>query len=286
MGNGLYGNKSLQANKWLINNFNYYNNNYDLLKAFNKTFNTNFNISSIRHRCGNLRLLRLKTPFFNWKKDKKYDEWLLESFEIYDSTTQIAKAFNEYFNLNLRKEQIKGHCKELGFHKIRFYTNEQNEWLKNNIDLYSSGQLTMKFNKKFNTNKSISNILQHCIMSLNKHLTDNKSRWLKEVKERAFEKGMKKNPVGSERIEHNQVVIKNKEGKWIPKTRYINDINDSNQIVILLDKNKPITKENTIVADRHILGYMVGNKYFDLQPKLKHLAIKNCQLKEILDKEK
>ena len=79
---------------------------------------------------------------------------------------------------------------------------------------------------------------------------------------------------------------KNKEGKWIPKTRYINDINDSNQIVILLDKNKPITKENTIVADRHILGYMVGNKYFDLQPKLKHLAIKNCQLKEILDKEK
>lgn len=89
-------------------------------------------------------------------------EWLIKNHSNYDNYNNkndlITKDFNNIFNTNYTKEQIRTRLRTLKLCKSRDFTSEEKQWLKENVNKYDMKTLTDLFNDKFNSNRKINSI--------------------------------------------------------------------------------------------------------------------------------
>ncbi len=202
-------------------------------------------------------------------------KWLIDNCDNFTSYRDLTVCFNNIFSCNVCYNTIRAKMNKLGFRKPQnCYTEEQNQWLKENIDKYSRKEIVEEFNKIFNCDKKEDALKKHCNNELKIYFKTNVNRWKKNISNAQLS-----NSVGTIKKHQKGVYIKytddiNIKDKWMLLTRYVNELNDENkECVLIIDKNKPITKENTIVVDKSVMAILCKNKYFSLSPDLKRLAV-------------
>ena len=202
-------------------------------------------------------------------------KWLIDNCDSFTSYRDLAVCFNNVFSCNVCYNTIKAKMNKLGFRKPQIcYTEEQNQWLRENIDKYSRKELVEEFNKKFDCDKKEDALKKHCNNELKIYFKTNVERWKKNASN-----SQKTSNVGTISKHEEDIYIKytddvNIKNKWMLLTRYINGLNSEDEkCVLIIDKNKPITKENTIVVDKSVMAILCKYKYFSLSPDLKRLAI-------------
>ena len=89
--------------------------------------------------------------------------WLKENSKIYPRK-ELTIHYNKTFNDTLSYDGIVYYCKKYKIPalKLRYYNAIQEDWLKNNISKMSLDQLTIQFNKQFNTNKTKAALKAYC----------------------------------------------------------------------------------------------------------------------------
>ena len=147
--------------EWLRQNKTKYNRE-ELVEEFNKVFNL---------RLGKYTLIRycqeneVKGGKLNYKWTLEMDAALKELYG-HRSNKEIAKILNDEFGTSFTKSAIEnriavkqistkapGHC----------YTEEEEEWLCQNITKFTYKDLVVAFNQKFHTNQVYYALKCHCI---------------------------------------------------------------------------------------------------------------------------
>lgn len=135
-----------------------------LIIMFDEKFGIKFKKSTFQKWCS----------YYNIKPTEKYQfhhtqfssleqrEWLIKNYNKYDNYNNknelITKDFNNTFNTNYTKEQIRTRLRTLKLCENKNYTDEEKQWLKENVNKYDIKELTYLFNEKFNSNRKINSI--------------------------------------------------------------------------------------------------------------------------------
>lgn len=178
------------------------------------------------------------------------------------------------------------------YHK---WTQAEIEWLEVNICNYSWRKIQNAFNSHFGENLS-----QRCIehACLRRGITHGRKN------EQGFIKGERNyysptHPIGSERIDSrgrvyikvSEKVTKNSLTNWVQKNRYVYEQHygklKADEQIIHLNKNKSDCRiENLYKVSRAVNMMLGANDWFFTDRNLTLLAIKYCELFQILKKEK
>ena len=173
-----------------------------------------------------------------------------------------------------------------------FYTPEQENWIKENVDNYINGiQLTYAFNSVFGTNKKPDTIKSKIHHLLPEHCYP----WSGgQVKGRGV--SVTAREIGEERITAGYTYIKiakNKINKnftteqirenWVQKHRWIyenahGEIPKGSLVVFLDSDQSNFNIENLYCIPRRITIPMIRNNWFSTNPEVTLSAIKWCEL--------
>ena len=104
------------------------------------------------------------------------DEWLKENINKYETWFSLLDGLNKEFNAEFCRTTLLNHCKDKGIKRnpnkinnYRFYSEEQEEWIRNNINNYTTiKSLCDDFNIEFNMKRTPSNICDK-IKNMNVH---------------------------------------------------------------------------------------------------------------------
>ena len=170
------------------------------------------------------------------------------------------------------------------------WTAEQDQWLRENIDIYSFVNMPEAFNIRFSMNRTYDSIVTRCMKVLK--LKRNKNTGLFKTGETK----MKTYKLGDEVFRNGYWYVKTDEKKfegkvdykdfsqnWTVKQRYIYEktygkIPDE-KIVVFLDMNKEnFDISNLYAIDRKINAVMNKNRWFTENRTLTLTAIKWCEL--------
>lgn len=275
-----------EKNQWLIKNYNKYDNLSDLKNAYCKECHCRMeNISSLSRLCTKLNLYK-KENIINWKNHPEYDDFIKTNYDSFKTYYDIKDALKEKFNIDIPWDLVKNRCHTLNLprrYKRMEKTEKQKQWIMENYNKYSGIDATKIFNQKFHTNYKIENFIGYCNKTLHVYFSDNKELFKENVSKRY----LKKYPIGSERMtKEGQIEIKIGNDNWMNKARYINGLQKKdNYKIIIINKDKPITKENTIVVDRSTCSIFVRKGYNHIPNQMKRLAANSCKLQTLLNKE-
>lgn len=150
----------------------------------------------------------------------KYDEihfnWIRENFDLYSTSVDMAKAFEETFGIQITDTRMRSLWKRLELRKgtQHYYTQEEDLWLAEHANTVPYSKLIDLFNTKFGITVTKHGLEQHCQAHLGIYADDpnkfnNRIAW-------------NKLPIGSERVDKrfDTLLIKTEKG-WINKARYI-----------------------------------------------------------------
>lgn len=178
------------------------------------------------------------------------------------------------------------------------YTQEEDEWLRQNNDRGTHAEITKMFNERFGTN--LNNISDHVIKELHLHKRTNRGN---------CRKGERRNtntlPIGSERFNGFNVYVKVscdvndcKDGKmpskredpnWIRKdylvwSQHGNQLpTNSNEVLIHLNGDqKDCSIENLYMTTRKVNLQMAKNKWYSKNRDITLAGIKWCELVQAL----
>ena len=175
-------------------------------------------------------------------------------FTLRGIATQV-QHLEAKFNLprKIREKKEKGKKKR----KIpmrELFSEQANNWLRENHINYHFKELTILFNEKFDTNWTQGQIARHCSQNLDLRAKQEEKKCYKCAVSR---------PIGSERIGTKGFIeIKTNENKWVLKHRYMweqyhNKKIPDNHYVIFLDGNKNnFAKENLICLSDCVTGHL------------------------------
>ena len=224
------------------------------------------------------------------KRIQWHDEWLLKNCMEYGSYQKLTEDYNKLFGENVTHHGLANHCRyKLSLAKPRkhnrHYTEEQIEWLKENLPKHGRKEACRLFNERFGENRTVramktfSNYygilidrevwLQHVTENVNKNK-------LKQVGATHIHNGRPKIKVAmGERWQYlNRVVYEEAHGK-IPKDYCIVHL-DNNPMNCDLD--------NLVAVPRSILMTMVGGDMKSECPQITQSAILWCELKQALER--
>lgn len=185
--------------------------------------------------------------------------------------------------------------------KRRLWTDEESDWLRNNIAELSYKELTKTFNKKFERNLSVTAVEHKCARLGINH-----------GKKTTFEKG-KHNPcsmtlpIGAETISAGKVYVKVSDaplsggrlsggrtryaegGNFVQKNRYIYEqhhgpIPKGYMIVSLVNDRNNFEPQNLYATTRAVNMMMCQNKWYTESRENTLTAIKYCELQFALKK--
>lgn len=107
--------------------------------------------------------------------DKKQEEYIRNHWNEM-SSEDLRKQFNNIFGTSYKTTAFHYHTNRLGLSKWtpHKYTQEQDEFLKNNSNTMSRSELTEAFNKKYETHIKENAIIQRCFLNGWKPQTDGK----------------------------------------------------------------------------------------------------------------
>lgn len=158
------------------------------------------------------------------------------------------------------------------------FSEEQNNWIKENFMKFHHKELTELFNDKFNTEWKVSQISYHCVVNLNLRAKPEE----KECYKCAVSK-----PVWTEVIgEKGFIEIKLPNGKWVLKHRYLweqyhnKKVPDKHYVIFLDGNRENFSKENLVCLSDFVQGHLSGIPTTCVN--LKKCKIANVMLEQIL----
>lgn len=298
-----YGIKSLSSNyslkelkeqnMWLFENADKFDVK-ELTEKFNKTFNHELSVESLRSRLYNNNI--------TYKKifEETYEEinWLKENSQKYHIFA-LTREFNKKFNKNLTHVAISERCKKNNLNYIRKdlhrYTKEEKQWISNNYKNYMKDdvmdwvKMTNDFNVLFNCNvNSVNYAFYYCQdkrlenQSKNHFTSENANQELnrKKIGDKRRKKNfifVKINDVNYGSDYHADFINNYRRETNIYYEKYHNvKVNDEEEIVIPLDDNyENYEKDNLYLTTKKAYRIYITTKYKneDKQTKLNALKV-------------
>lgn len=164
-------------------------------------------------------------------------DWIEDNLYVYSTSADMAKAFEEKFNITMTDTRMRSLWKRLGLRKgtQHRYTQDEDLWLAEYANTVPYSKLSELFNNEFDTNVTTSALQQHCNIHLGIY-SDNPNEFNNCV-------AWNKLPIGSETLDKRfgTMLIKTENG-WVNKARYVyekvyGEIPKNHQ-VIFLDSNR------------------------------------------------
>lgn len=211
---------------------------------------------------------------------------------------ELAIKFNKKFNLNVTGKTLKGYVSKNKIPHKKWtmpryvYTDEEVEWLRNNINCYRTyTEVTEEFNKLFNKNKSESNIQDLCSAN-NIHKEINYGKYGYRHKNQY--------PLGTEIETDSYTYVKTqmcigkrfsgyREPYWTIKQKLIYEqhygkIKDDEMVIFLDGNNKNFDINNLYPVNRRI-ALQLNNKCWYGNSELTKVMIEvlkaDCDLKDM-----
>lgn len=218
----------------------------------------------------------------------KYTEihfyWVRNNFDLYPTSKEMAKAFENAFNMPMIDTRMRALWKRLGLRKDsqHRYTQEEDLWLAEHANTVPYSKLTRLFNARFNTNLSKRALDLHCRYSLgiysnNPNEFNNRIAW-------------NKLPIGSETLDKRTgtVLIKTEDG-WVSKARHIYEqiygsIPENHQVIFLDANRQNFDIDNLYCIPTKYMVLMNRNNWCTESRELTLTAIKYCELYYALTK--
>lgn len=150
-----------------------------------------------------------------------HDDWIIANYLNYESYVAMVADYNKLFNDHVTKAGMNNHCRyKLGLHKprqnCRHYTEEQIEWLTENLPKYGRNETCRMFNERFNENRSVRSMKSFTAMY---GIKVDEQVWKSHVIENLNKDKIK--AVGTERIDHGRPVMKVGGSDWRYKNRLV-----------------------------------------------------------------
>ena len=264
---------SIEEDDFIAKNKNLSND--ELLIAFNDKFGFHISYSQIVGRKRKLDICK-KIGF-----SKEEDLWLKDNYGKYP-----ISEVREMFCLKFRKisnATLSNRALFLGLREKRHhYTKQENEWLIENISLYTYPELTKLFNQIFRTKVTQVSISRQCMQYLKIHRGEN-----------SFSASAL--PIGSEVKKNGIVHVKisdkpfERKDRWKSKNRIVYE-REKGEIptgcsIIFLDGNKSnFDIENLYCADNRVMACLARENWYKKNGELTLTAIKcaelMCKIKE------
>ena len=267
----------------------------DLRNEFNSRFSTSVSTQSlVSHAIMVLGLHRTHPHEFT----KEQDTWIRDNISQM-SYSEMTKSFNEIFHANItvntlmyRALYVLNISRDVG----HFFTPEEDEWLRANVDSGTYQGITERFNATFRTNQSYQSVSDRMIRRL--HLK-------KSINTGDISKGERRCtnmlPIGSESFNGQAVYVKIADNVNVCQNRRMpskhQDPNwkrkdyivwkqhgneppvDSTEMLIHLDGDRQNCNiENLYKTSRKINLMLAKNKWFSEDPDITLAAIKWCEL--------
>lgn len=234
-----------------------------------------------------MRLLVILMKPHNWTAAE--DELLIQLYYNTNSE-ELTQHFNKVLGTNLASRTLMMRCNKLGLRKRRRYTEEEIEWLRQNVMNYSWSNLTSAFNAHFGTNISVGSIDHICIRNGITHGRKGEHGFI-EGKHNAFSVT---HPIGTERTDsRGRVFIKVNDnvskqgsaasGNWRQKSRvvweYYHGKLSSNDLIIHLDGDKTNCNIDNLYKTTRQVNALLSTWDWNFPNKeLTRTAIKCCEL--------
>lgn len=178
------------------------------------------------------------------------------------------------------------------------YTDEEIEWLKNNINNYNSfEELTFNLNKKFNKNYGFERVRELCNKRLKLKLGKNVSKYGLKLKEEYPLGTIKNGANGTTYIKikmvEGQKIKKTNNGYsfpyWLPLQQYIYEqhygkIKDKEFIIFLDGNNKNYNINNLCCVNNRIFGQLNLRGYYgkgELTKAMVEVIKADCDLRDM-----
>lgn len=208
----------------------------------------------------------------------------------YESYQKLADDYNKLFGENITCQGIGNHCRyKLGLakprQKARHYTEEQIEWLKENLPKHGRKETCRMFNERFNETRTVramktfSNYYGICI---------DREVWLQHVTENVNKNKLKQ--VGATHIHNGRPKIKVAMGeRWQYLNRVVYEQEHGaipkDYCIVHLDNN-PMNCDidNLVAVPRSVLMTMTGANMKSEDPRITKVAITWCELKQALER--
>ena len=212
------------------------------------------------------------------KYDENHFNWVRDNFELYSSSTSMAKAFEVNFDISITSTRMRSLWKRLGLRKDNQhrYTQEEDLWLAKYANTVPYSELVTLFNSEFNTCLTKGAIMQHCEMRLGIY-SDSPNEFNNRI-------AWNKLPIGSERLDKRSgtILIKTEKG-WINKARYVYEqshgiIPPEHQVIFLDGNRKNFDLDNLYCIPTKYMVLMNRNNWCTGDRDITLAAIKYCEL--------
>lgn len=284
--------------EWIIKNALLYSEYIDLTNAFNSYFNLNYTKEKITRFCQENKIVKKQKDYWHVYSQEEKD-WLREHRENYISMQELTDDFNAQFNTKLTKNAVQQICMKNNIYRSdkierNVYTEEFNEWIKENVNKYSYEEIAKIAKEQFNINSNDKAIRSHT----NKILKITK----KDNGQFTTEKNSK--PLGHEFVRKNAVYIKvkhdipedNTKSKYYKRNyrrkanvmyeQYHNvKLDDKIHYVVCIDRNiHNFDKDNLMLLNKKEFNMYIGKKlnYEFSDQKLNKLLLEIVKLEYIV----
>lgn len=216
-----------------------------------------------------------------------HDDWIIDNYLHYESYEKMVADYNKLFNDHVTKPGMNNHCRlKLGINKPRVnnrhYTQEQIEWLTENLPKLGRKDACIAFNERFNETRTVRAMKSFTMMY---GVKVNEDVWKRHVAWNANHDKIK--PIGTERIDHGRPVIKVGGCDWRYKNRLVyeaeyGEIPDG-YCVVHLD-NDPLNCDigNLRLVKRDMLSAIIAADWKSDIPRITESAILWMELNELI----
>lgn len=150
-----------------------------------------------------------------------HDDWIIANYLNYESYKDMVADYNKLFNDHVTRAGLKNHSLyKLGLHKPRVnnrhYTEEQIEWLTENLPKYGRKETCRMFNERFNESRSVRSMKSFTAMY---GVKVDEQVWKGFATKNVNKNKLKE--IGTERIDHGRPVVKVGGCDWRYKNRLV-----------------------------------------------------------------
>lgn len=169
--------------KWIKDNYKKYS-----FEDFRLKYNELFPERSLSV----LRAYLSKNKFYMKKYSEEEETWLYKNFYEYDTIEELRSIYNKKFSRNRSLQSIFLYCNRMGLKKYNPPTQEEIQWVIDNVEVYGYDNLSIKFLEKFNKDidivlKNISGLI-YIVTNEKKYRSNRNMRILKPLSKLIWEK--------------------------------------------------------------------------------------------------
>jgi len=202
----------------------------------------------------------------------------------------LTELFNATFDRYAEPKWLSSTLRKMGIEpNIRIahkYTNEERQWLAENVPSMSEAEITSAFNEKFGTNLGRDTLRGYVKRFIGTKRTDetvSRSHSESQIKYRAGDLSIQirgRRPIKVIRIEDNGRL------KWIPYGRYLweqehGKLPDGWVVIYLNNDGTDCRPENIYAVGPDVMALMARNQWFSQNPEVTLTALKLCELARV-----